>query len=81
LTKTVEMEFDYENVPIRFVGEWEPRGGGHYYAKNGDPGDPPEGGCFDEFLIFVGEGEVSALFSEEAIDGIYQMAVDRMDAE
>jgi len=50
---------------------------GTQYDRNGDPGDPPEGGDFDLDSVKIGGVDVTELLSKEAIAWLANAAAEK----
>ena len=50
---------------------------GTMYDRNGDPGDPPEGGDFDLDSVKIGEVDVTELLSKKVIDWLTNAAAEK----
>lgn len=72
--KTVTVE--HEGFDFEVSGDWEPPVPGTMYDRHGDPGDPPDGGYFEDFDILLDGKSIYELLAPEAIDAIVEKAKD-----
>lgn len=70
--KTVTVE--HEGLEFEVSGDWEPRSGGNFYDRHGDPGTPPEGGCFEDYDILMGGKSIYELLAPAAVEAIVEKA-------
>jgi hypothetical protein len=68
-------EIMYEGVKFEVRGDYVPYSPGRAYLNNGDPGYPPEGGCFDNFSVYVDGQELTGLLENYVVDGIEELAL------
>jgi hypothetical protein len=76
----MELEVTYEKVDLRVTGSYEPYIPGTPYLRNGDPGDPPEGGYFEATSIKLDGQELISILSEDAIGEIELICYDMCDS-
>lgn len=70
--KTVTVE--HEGFEFEVSGDWEPPITGTMYDRHGDPGDPPEGGCFEDYDILMDGKSIYELLAAGVVDAIMEKA-------
>jgi len=73
MTKHVRVIANVFNIPFEIEGEYEPYIPARH-GPGGDPGDPPEGGYFDDYTISLGGIDISELCEEVAFINIVRSA-------
>ncbi|MFZ4617908.1 MAG: hypothetical protein ACOYM2_17140 [Rectinemataceae bacterium] len=76
MTRPETVTVEHEGFQFEVSGDWEPPVPGKFYARNGDPGDPPEGGYFENYDIKFNEESILDLLSSETVDAILDKAGD-----
>jgi hypothetical protein len=72
--KTVTVT--HEGFDFEVSGDWEPPTPGTMYNRHGDPGDPSDGGYFEDSDILLNGKSIYELLAPEAIDAIMDKAKD-----
>lgn len=72
--KTVTVT--HEGFEFEVSGDWEPPISGVMRDRYGDPGYPPEGGCFADFDILLDGKSIYELLAPEVVEEIEEKAVE-----
>jgi hypothetical protein len=75
------VDVTYAGIIFTVDGYYTPYKPATMYQKNGDPGDPAEGGTFEDYRIFIEENDVTDLLSDDIVQYIMELADEAADDE
>jgi hypothetical protein len=76
MRREYDVDFVYEEVELRATASMSPYRPATMYAKNGDPGDPAEGGEVEDLQVWLGDIDITEIVSKKVLDYAEQEIAD-----
>lgn len=76
MSNEIEVNFFFSECELTAIACVNPYRPATMYAKNGDPGDPEEGGDIEDLVIMLGEYDVTGIVSQAVIDEAEESIAD-----
>ena len=75
----IETTFFIGDLELIAIGDLTPYRPATMYQKNGDPGDPEEGGEIEDLQVFLGDTDITELVSKKVIDVAEEAIVEAQE--
>jgi hypothetical protein len=68
------VDVTYAGIDFTVIGSYATYKPATMYQKNGDPGEPAEGGNFEDYSVYLGDNDLTDLLSDDVLQYIMELA-------
>jgi hypothetical protein len=68
------VDVTYAGIDFTVIGSHETYKPATMYQKNGDPGEPAEGGNLEDYSVYLSENDLTELLSDDVLLHIMKLA-------